>query len=245
MGQKVNPLDFDFSGIFIREDLPLEARQAHASKKTVELLQLTLTLLPHLPPPLPLLLPLLKAAVQAPQMEHMTNSKLRLLSYNCRGWNSGRSFLESYILLDFDVCLIQEHWLTPEQVSFMNIHPDKLCSFGVSAINSSNLLTGCPYGGCGLLIRKSLPSAFKVLESISARFCALSIASDPLTTLIINVYLPSNYGTEQSEDFFVRPSLKSENFVTTVEPQLSESRLSETSIIRMLELEMIFIVNAI
>ena len=74
----------------------------------------------------------------------MANIKLRLLSYNCRGWNSGKFFLDPDFLNNYDICLIQEHWLLPEQLSLLDIDPN-FCSFGVSAIDSSKILTGRPW----------------------------------------------------------------------------------------------------
>ena len=83
---------------------------------------------------------------QRKQLISLLKEKYSILVTVEVGWNSERSFLDLrsiIILLDFDVCLIQEHLLTPEQLSFMNIHPD-FCFFGVSAIYSSILLTGRP-----------------------------------------------------------------------------------------------------
>ena len=45
--------------------------------------------------------------------------------------------------------------LLPEQLSLLDIDPN-FCSFGVSAIDSSRILTGRPYGGCGFLFRNSI-----------------------------------------------------------------------------------------
>ena len=78
----------------------------------------------------------------------MTSSNLKMLSYNCRGWNTGSNFLDSQFLLNYDICLIQEHWLLTEQLSTLNIN-SQFCSFGVSVMDSSRLLRGRPFGGCG------------------------------------------------------------------------------------------------
>ena len=130
----------------------------------------------------------------------MANIKLRL-SYNCRGWNSGKYFLDPDFLNNYDICLIQEHWLLPEQLSLLDIDPN-FCSFGVSAIDSSRILTGRPYGGCGFLIRNSILNMVTRIDSNSSRFCAISINSNSLVTLLVCVYLPTNYGTHDSDDLF-------------------------------------------
>ena len=126
---------------------------------------------------------------------------LRLLSYNCRGWNSGSLFLEASVLNKYDICLIQEHWLTPEQLILLDINPS-FCSFGVSAIDSSVVINGRPYGGCGFLVRKSLLNLITRLDILSSRFCALSVCFNSFTALILCVYLPTNYGTIHSDNIF-------------------------------------------
>ena len=41
------------------------------------------------------------------------------------------------------------------------------------------------------------------IKSDSNRFCALSINANGNKTLVINVYLPTNYGNVQSDDLFM------------------------------------------
>ena len=72
---------------------------------------------------------------------------LRLVSYNCRGWNSGVLFLKNSVTA-FDLCLIQEHWLLHNQLSLLNFD---FCSCGVSGMNDSVLLKGRPFGGYGII----------------------------------------------------------------------------------------------
>ena len=50
------------------------------------------------------------------------------------------------LLQSCDVCLIQEHWLLHEQLSLLSVNNDFLSS-GVSGMDSSDLLHGCPFGG--------------------------------------------------------------------------------------------------
>ena len=89
--------------------------------------------------------------------------------------------------------------LLPEQLCLLDIDPN-FCSFGVSAIDSSRILTGRPYGGCGFLIRNSILNMVTRIDSNSSRFCAISINSDSLVTLLVCVYLPTNYGTHDSDE---------------------------------------------
>ena len=74
---------------------------------------------------------------------------LQCLTYNCRGWNSGKQTLWD-LIGSLDICFIQEHWLLPDQLYLLNeFHPD-FHSVSVSGIDGSVLLCGRPYGGCAI-----------------------------------------------------------------------------------------------
>ena len=68
---------------------------------------------------------------------------------------------------DHDLCLIQEHWLLPDHLKALNISDSSdLLSVGVSGMDDSELILGCPCGGCGTLILSAFvrcPSNFVML----------------------------------------------------------------------------------
>ncbi len=133
------------------------------------------------------------------------------LSY---GWNNGSLLLRD-IMNSFDLCLIQERWLFDEQLFNMNIDSDFL-SFGVSGMDSSVLLHGRQFGGCAFLFRKSLAASINTLQTDSKRFCALKlIDSDNTELLLINVYLPTDYGTSESYSDFLQFLGELEGFIDT------------------------------
>ncbi len=121
---------------------------------------------------------------------------LRLISYNCRGWNSGHLAVND-LLKTCDICLIQEHWLQHVQLNLnVNIY---FMSVGISGMDSSRLLLGRPFGGCAILFRKSLCSHISCLDSVSKRFCSIPIHDHQgSSTLLVCVYLPSN---DESADY--------------------------------------------
>ena len=124
---------------------------------------------------------------------------LRLVSYNCRGWNSGQHTVCD-LLQSCDVCLIQEHWLLHEQLSLLNVNNDFLSS-GVSGMDSSDLLLGRPFGGCAILFRRSLLPFVSCLDSFSKRFCSVLLRDRcGTTTLLICIYLPHNDGSSASHN---------------------------------------------
>lgn len=131
----------------------------------------------------------------------MIYTDIRMMSYNCRGWISSSAFVES-LLCKLDLLLIQEHWLFTENLASLNINVD-FATFAVSGMDSSTIARGRPFGGCGFLIRKSLLSYINRINSNSKRFCAITITINSWTTLVINVYMPTNYGTAHSHNSFV------------------------------------------
>ena len=100
-------------------------------------------------------------------------SELKLVSYNCRGWRSGSDYVK-FLLQFCDLCFIQEHWLYRDHLEALNISEDFL-SVGVSGMDSSEILLGRPFGGSGILYRKSLSSFVWRIFTSSQHICALSL----------------------------------------------------------------------
>ena len=141
------------------------------------------------------------------------SSNVWIISYNCRGWNSASNFV-SNLMNDCDICLIQEHWLFKEQLQCLNIS-DQFSSIAVSGMVTSEFVAGRPYGGCAILYRKSLSNVIKTIKSSSARFCAISLTCSSMLTLLVCVYLPTNYGTSQSHDLYLEVLGELNGFIAT------------------------------
>jgi hypothetical protein len=89
-------------------------------------------------------------------------NKLSVCTYNMHGFNQGSNLLSNLCAeLEFntDVILLQEHWLTPDNMyKVINFGNRYLC-FGMSAMEqavSRSILYGRPYGGVCILIKSSL-----------------------------------------------------------------------------------------
>ena len=129
------------------------------------------------------------------------DSKIRIISYNCRGWKSASNFVFN-LLNDCDICMIQEHWLFKEQLQSLNIC-DEFSSTAVSGMVSTEFVAGRPFGGCATLYRKSLSKFITTIILFSKRFCAISLTCSSMSILLICVYLPTNYGSSQSHDLYL------------------------------------------
>ena len=139
-------------------------------------------------------------------------------SYNCRGWRGGSEYV-SYLLQSCDLCCIQEHWLLPDNLDALNLSNDFL-SIGISGMESAELLAGRPFGRCAILYRKTLSPFISRVPSLSKRFCAIFLRLlDPsinsiINTLLINVYLPTNYNTDNSDNLFLETIAELDSFIS-------------------------------
>ena len=78
---------------------------------------------------------------------------------------------------------------------------------------STEFVTGQPFGGCTILYCKSLSKFISAVKTISTRFCAVSLACS--STSILLIYLPTNYGTSQSHDFYLEALAELKSFTDT------------------------------
>jgi len=103
-----------------------------------------------------------------------SHDSLRLVSYNCRGWNSGQHTVFD-LLQSCDICFVQEHWLLHEQLNLLNIHCDFL-SIGVSGMDSSefhlaDLMVAAP--SCTEDPFFPTSRALTLLPNVSVLFCCV------------------------------------------------------------------------
>jgi len=102
---------------------------------------------------------------------------------------------------DYDVVLIQEHWLLPNELDLLhNVHFD-FYGFGTSAVDeTSDLLIGRPYGGTAILYRKTFADKITKVDTGTSRITAVQLRLTVGTLLFINVYMPTNYGDDDSHE---------------------------------------------
>ena len=123
--------------------------------------------------------------------------------------------LVSNLLKLCDVCLIQEYWLLNEQRHDLNIDNEFILC-GVSDMDSSVLLHGCPFGGCAIVFRKSLAGSINMLRTDSNCFCAVMLTdSHGSRILLINVYLPTDYVTSDSHSDYLHSLGELDGFIDT------------------------------
>ena len=117
---------------------------------------------------------------------------LRIASYNCRSIKNSSNAVRE-LCENHDICLLQEHWLTKDNINFLaGIHQD-FDYYGESAVDTSEkLLIGRPYGGIGFLWRKSIGHAVKIRSFQDSRILGIELVSNNNSKmLILCVYMPT------------------------------------------------------
>jgi len=123
----------------------------------------------------------------------MDHSNLALRSFNCRSVRS--SVDEVYSLCQkYDLVFLQEHWLLPHDLNFMSsIHPNFLAFVHSLVGTFSGILVGRPYGGTGILYRKSLSSCIAPTDTLDGWLTVIIFQSRLGPILLISVYMPTDY----------------------------------------------------
>lgn len=104
----------------------------------------------------------------------MDNTNIRIFSLNCAGVANMIPVLRD-VCSEYDLLLLQETWLTPENIDFLdNVHDDFLCYY-IPAVNLDRPLTGRPYGGLSILWRKSLGINFSPIFYDDVRILGITL----------------------------------------------------------------------
>ena len=115
--------------------------------------------------------------------------RLTVISYNLHGLNQGTAGVTEVMnKLGPEVIMVQEHWLSTDNLSKLSEISDDYFVFGSSALDeclSTGPLYGRPFGGVAISIKKIFADVTCCLVC-SERYIAVLIAD----WLFINVYMP-------------------------------------------------------
>jgi len=106
-------------------------------------------------------------------MAKQNYNALRLMSYNCRGYNSYKREYLSRVIMNCDILYIQEHWLCTEQIGQLRDVSADFHVVGVSGFDNKEVLRGRPYGGTAILWRKDMHVCIDNIETHSRRVSGL------------------------------------------------------------------------
>lgn len=126
----------------------------------------------------------------------MMSDTLVITSYNLHGFNQGRVGIDELIsTYQPDVLLLQEHWLTPANLSKFDCF-NQYCPFGSSAMSDTvgaGMLVGRPFGGVMSLVHNRLRPITSVINCAD-RYVIIKIHD----IVIVNIYLPCSSTTNRN-----------------------------------------------
>ncbi len=127
----------------------------------------------------------------------ISDSKLRICTFNCEGNNRLKFEYVKELLSKCDVLFLQEFWLLNETLFKLELLSDDFDVFAVSGVpRKCGIITGRPYGGCAVFCRKSLGMQVQPIQCNSNRMSVCKGTScDGVVLLLCSVYLPCDTGS--------------------------------------------------
>jgi len=136
-------------------------------------------------------------------MENNHLHKLTLCSFNCRGVKSSIDEVRQ-LCHTGDIIFLQEHWLLPEELTLLSdAHPDFLAVSNSAVDTTAGLLIGRPYGGTGILYKKSLTPCIQIPDTKDSRVTAIILHTIHGPVLFICVYMPVDYGHSECYENYI------------------------------------------
>ena len=126
---------------------------------------------------------------------------LRVTSYNCRNLKSSidnvRQLCDTH-----DIIFLQETWLTNDELSLLKcLHVDFYAD-GVSAMDTtSGIQIGRPFGGIGMLWRKSIGACIQVHKYNDNRIMGIEFDNGNRQLLAVNIYMPYDNRSRNSDNY--------------------------------------------
>ena len=128
---------------------------------------------------------------------------INFVSYNCHGFGPTQIDYTGKLCNQYDFVFVQEQWLLEENLASLHDSIPGVTSHGVSAMDSSILLSGRPHGGCSILWKTSLICIVSPVNTGNRRVCAVIIDLPFSKILLTNIYMPidSKYDRENVSVF--------------------------------------------
>ena len=95
-----------------------------------------------------------------------------MIAYNCRGYNSIKVSYIQHLLFQYAILFIEEHWLLSSKLHLLQNISDEFIVISKRGVNDHKLLTGRPYGGTAIFLRKTLNCTITNCEIDCDRLCA-------------------------------------------------------------------------
>ena len=115
---------------------------------------------------------------------------LSICTYNIHGYNDAKRKYVLELLNKYSILIIEEHWLNEKQLCDFTELFAGYCVYGVTAMDSTEVLQGRPHGGVVVIYSDSLGSTANNIKTVSKRLCAISLQIHCISLYLFCVYMP-------------------------------------------------------
>ena len=113
-----------------------------------------------------------RMTIQDMNVTSKTWTKSSLYVHNSQGSGCGKFEYINKLLIDSDIVLVQEHWLTENHY---NKHLDNVNFHSITPMESGEIINGRQFGGCAIIWKNSLIASIKPISNQSKRVCAVTV----------------------------------------------------------------------
>jgi exonuclease III len=114
----------------------------------------------------------------------------KFVTFNCKNVKRSVDGIQE-LCKTYDLIALQETWLTPDDLPYLNTISDEFSCTGTSAMNmAGGMVRGRNYGGTAILWRRSVFPNVIIVQCNNPRICAVKIMSHERSVLVVNVYMP-------------------------------------------------------
>lgn len=135
------------------------------------------------------------------------NPGLNIATFNLHGFKCNWSYFQDLSHCN-DVIFLQEHWLIPSELDLLKNVNNDFVIFAKSSMEDKckeGLLTGRPYGGVAVAVRKSLKHNIRFCGSdLDGRVICVKVISRSIKLLIFGCYFPCNDNSQNYLDSLSR-----------------------------------------
>ena len=128
---------------------------------------------------------------------------MNIISYNAKGFKPRNYDYIEYLFKQCQILLIQETWLYEFQSNIITKVLNDCLYYTVSTMNSNDIgRQGRPYGGLAIVWHKCLPFNILPIKTDNKRIACVTVTTDIIKLILINVYMPQNNNSQQSYEEF-------------------------------------------
>ena len=116
---------------------------------------------------------------------------IRITTFNCHGIKTSTDTIQQVLCNQFDIILLQETWLYPDELTLVSNLCKDFTRFSLSSMpTGKQLIKGRPLFGISIMLRKSISDKFKIVQYDANRILSLELQTNDNTSLLLCIYLP-------------------------------------------------------